>query len=474
MPLLPRRSPRAISPSGAQDDLTLPVILEFQSPTSAVLAEPVPRSARSIAWFITSMLGAVLIATGFIPVDRVVSMQGKVVSTVPTQVVMPLDIGIVRSINVAEGDRVRKGQLLARLDPTLAGSTEDALKAQVSTYSAQVARMQAEANHKPFSYTGLDRDMALQAAIYAQRRSQYEYTLENYKQQIDGLVALIARSESDAVGYRERVAVAQSLEGMRKELQRLQVGSRLNTLAAQDNRAEMARNLANAEQTADNAKSNLAAEVATRDAFMHQWDADISQQLSDATGKLSDATQSLRAAEVHSRQVELHADSDATVLSVARVSVGSVMQAGQQFLTLMPDGSPLVVQGILQGSEGGFVHLGDPVTIKFDTFQYSHYGMAYGTVRSVSADTFYGSDPTAATASVVPLPGSTTTGTVDAFYVGQVSIDRLALRDVPANFHVTPGMTVSADIKVGKRTVLEYFMSRIVPIATESLREPGS
>jgi HlyD family secretion protein len=278
------------------------------------------------------------------------------------------------------------------------------------------------------------------------------------------------------VGYRERLVVAQNLEGMRKELQRLQVGSRLNTLAAQDSRAEMARNLANAEQTADNAKSNLAAEVATRDAFIHQWDANISQQLSDATGKLSDSTQLLRAAEVHSKLVELRADSDATVLSVAKVSVGSVMQVGQQFFTLMPDGSPLVVQGILQGSEGGFVHLGDPVSIKFDTFQYSHYGMAYGTVTSVSADTFYGSDPTAAQASPVPLPTSSTTGgsTGGAFYIGQVSIDRVALRDVPANFHVTPGLTVTADIKVGKRTVLEYFMSRIVPIATESLREPGS
>jgi HlyD family secretion protein len=98
--------------------------------------------------------------------------------------------------------------------------------------------------------------------------------------------------------------------------------------------------------------------------------------------------------------------------------------------------------------------------------------MAYGTVSSVSADTFFGDDPTAAQASPVPLPSSAAGG--EAFYVGQVSIDRLELRDVPPNFHVTPGMTVTADIKVGKRTVLEYFMSRIIPIATESLREPGN
>lgn len=473
MPLLPRPSRKEISRVDPEDRLALPVILEFQSPSSAILAAPVPRAARSIGWTISSMLAACILVTAFIPVDRVVTMQGKVVSAVPTQVVMPLDIAIVRSIEVQEGDKVKKGQLLAQLDPTLAAADVSALKAQVSTYSAQVARMQAEVNHKPFTYTGIDRDMALQAAIYAQRRSQYEFTMENYKQQIDGLVALISRSESDAAGYQERLQVAQSVETMRKDLQKLQVGSRLNTLAAQDNRAEMARFLANAEQTTDNAKSNLAAEVATRDAFAHQWDADISQQLSDATGKLSDATESLRKAEVHSKLVELRADANSTVLSVAKVSVGSVMQVGQQFFTLMPDGSPLAVQGIIKGSEGGFVHLGDPVSIKFDTFLYTHYGMAYGTVANISADTFFGSDPTAAQASAVPLPSGMGAGG-EAYYVGQVNINRVDLRDVPANFHLTPGLTVTADIKVGRRTVLSYFMSRIIPIATELLREPGN
>src|ERR1700678_3551685 len=163
MPLLPRRSLKAISPLDAQDHRALPVILEFQSPSSAVLAAPVPRAARGIAWMITSMLALLVTATAVIPVDRVVTMQGKVVPQDPTLVVMPLDIGIVRSINVTQGDRVTKGQILAQLDPTMAASATDALKAQVSSYSAQVARMQAEVNHQPFAYTGTDRDMALQA-----------------------------------------------------------------------------------------------------------------------------------------------------------------------------------------------------------------------------------------------------------------------------------------------------------------------
>jgi HlyD family secretion protein len=469
MPLLPRRSRKATnSVAVLDDDPSLPAILEFQSPSSAVLADPVPLAARNITWIISSMFIACLVSAGFIPVDRVVTMRGKVISEVPTQVVQPLDSSIVRSIDVHEGEKVRAGQLLARLDPTFAAADVTALEAQVSTYSAQAARMQAEAQNQPFSYKGNDGNMALQAAIYDQRKAEYEFKLEGYKQKIDGLVSLIARSESDAAGYRDRLAVAQNLENMRRELERLNVGSRLNTLAAVDNRAEMARNLANAEQTAESAKRDLAAMIAERDGFVQQWHGDIGQQLADVMSKLSDARESLSKAELHRRLVELRADRDGTVLTVAKLSVGSVLQAGQPFFTLMPADAPLGIEGIIPGAEGGFVHVGDSVSIKFDTFEYTHYGMAYGTVRQVSADTFYGSDQMASQASPVPLPSSSS----EAFYVGQVSLDRVALRDVPPGFQVTPGMTVTADIKVGKRTVLAYFVSRVIPLATESMREP--
>lgn len=470
MPLSLRPSRKATNAVVADDDPSLPVVLEFQSPSSAVLAAPSPRGARGITWMISSLFAMCLIAMGLIPVDRVVTMRGKVVSEVPTQVVQPLEAAIVRSIDVRDGQVVKKGQLLARLDPTFATADVAALQAQVSAYEAQVARLSAEANNQAFTYHGANGDMALQAAIYDQKKAEYEFKLEGYKQKIDGLVSLIARSESDAAGYRDRLAVAQNLENMRRELERLNVGSRLNTLAAVDNRAEMARFLANAQQTAESAKRDLAAMIAERDGYVQQWHGDINQQLSDISSKLSDARESLRKADLRKKLVELRADRDGTVLTVAKVSVGSVMQAGQQFVTLVPADAPLAVDGLLPGNEGGFVHLGDPVSIKFDTFEYMHYGMAYGTVREVSADTFFSNDQQAQQASAIPLPPNSG----EAFYRSQISIDRVALRDVPPGFQITPGMTVVADIKVGKRTVLTYFLSRIVPIATESMREPGA
>ena len=162
MPLSPRPSSKAIS-TVVEDrgDPTLPVILEFQMPSTAITTAPVPRSARGIVWIVGSMLVAVLLALGLIPVDRVVTAQGRVVSRSATMVLQPLETAIVRSIDVHEGETVQAGQVLARLDPTFAAADVGALAAQVSSLQAQVSRLQAESDGQPFSYSGIDPNLAL-------------------------------------------------------------------------------------------------------------------------------------------------------------------------------------------------------------------------------------------------------------------------------------------------------------------------
>src|SRR5208282_2503514 len=135
----------------APDDPTLPAILEFQWPSTAIVNAPVPRSARGIVWVVASMVLALVIISALIPIDRVVTAQGIVVSKSPTILVQPLDTAIVRSIDVHEGQQVKAGQLLARLDPTFAAADLATLAAQVSSFDAQVARLKAEAEGKPFS-----------------------------------------------------------------------------------------------------------------------------------------------------------------------------------------------------------------------------------------------------------------------------------------------------------------------------------
>ena len=414
------------------------------------------------------MVATLIVATGLIPIDQVVTAKGIVVSQSPTIVVQPLDTSIVRAINVREGQRVRAGDVLARLDSTFAAADAAALVAQVTSLEAEVSRLQAEAAEKPFTYSGLDPSWVLQLAIHAHRMAEFESKLDNFQHKAAELSSVISRAESDAAGFRERLKVAQTVEDMRKQLEVLQAGSKLQLLSATDNRAEMARSLAYAEQTAEGAKRDQAAVEADRSAYVQGWRADVSQKLAEATDKLNNAREQLNKATLRRKLVELRSERDAVVQSVAKVSVGSVLQSGQQFITLVPADAPLEVEANVFGRDSGFVHVGDQVAVKFDTFPYSQYGMAEGTVRIVSPSSFNAQDEARNPTSAVPVAPTT----ADPFYRARIAIDRVALHDVPQDFQVTPGMPVTADIKVGKRTVLKYLLGMVVPIAHEGMREP--
>jgi hemolysin D len=467
MPLLLTRSP-ATSSTIRLDDPTLSAIVEFQSPTAALVAAPVPRAARGTVWAIGCMFAACLAAMGLIPIDRVVTAQGKVVSKASTMVVQPLETSIIHSINVREGQQVRSGDVLAQLDPTFASADVGALQAQVSSLEAAVSRMQAEVEERPFEYSGLDPPLSLQAAIYAQREAERRLKLEYYRQKIDGLTSTVARSTADIAAFRERLLVAQNLEAMRKKLEALQAGSRLNTLIATDSRLEIERSLSTAMNTGETARAELAAMTAERDGYVQNWRAQIAQTLSEESRKLSDARGALNKATLRRQLVELRADRDAVVLTVAKVSEGSVLQPGEQFITLVPAGALLEVEANIAGRDDGFVHIGAPVAVKFDTFPSSQYGLAYGTVRTISADSFTVQDSAKTrSGSVAGNPGST-----DPYYSARITLDDMKLRGVPAGFHIGPGMPVTADIKVGKRTVLAYLLGRILPVMSEGMREP--
>jgi HlyD family secretion protein len=453
--------------SGSNDP-TLPTILEFQWPSTAIVNAPVPLLARGIVWIIASMVVTLIVVTGMIPVDRVVTARGIVVSQSPTILVQPLDTAIVRSIDVHEGQQVRAGQVLAHLDPTFATADVNTLEAQLSSIEAEISRLKAETVGQRFNYAGPDQNRLLQAVIYAHRKAEFDATVANFARKHDQLDSEISRSQSDAAGYAERLKVAEKLERMNQQLLTANIVSESSTLSATDNRAEMARSLANAQQTAVASRHERAALASERDAYIQNWRANVAQSLAEASSKASDVLAQLDKAKLHWQKVELRSPRDAIVQSVAKVSVGSVLQSGQQFLTLVPIDTPLEIEANISGRDNGFVHVGDLVAIKFDTFPYSQYGMAKGMVKVVSPDAFTAQTEARNPTSSVPVPPSN----VDPFYRTRIGIDQMALHDVPIGFRVNPGMPVTADIKVGKRTVLKYLFGWLMPVAHEGMREP--
>jgi hemolysin D len=441
-------------------------LLEFESATAALLATPVKPAARSMLWIVVSLVVACATAAALIPIDMAVTAAGRVVALQPTVVVQPLETAIVRAINVREGQVVRAGELLARLDATFSAADAGALESQVRSFQAEVDRLSAEAANSPYRPTTSDSAAAVQAAMYGQRHAQYRSQIESYTQKISSLEAQLTRAQGDVKAFTERVAIASEIEAKRRELERLQVGSQMNRLGAQDQRIEMQRNLTDATGAAERASRDLQQMMAERDSFEQQWKAQVNQELHERSRSLNDAKENLRKATLRHQLVDLRADQDAVVLTVAKVSVGSVMQSGDQFITLVPVASPLEIEARIAGADAGYVHEGENVAVKFDTFPYVQYGMAQGSVRTMSADSFIGSEETQRGA-VVNQSQPTA-----AYYKVRIAVDEIKMHDVPGGFQLKPGMPVTADIKVGRRNILSYLFARLLPVGLEGMREP--
>ena len=302
-------------------------------------------------------------------------------------------------------------------------------------------------------------------AIYGQRQAQYRSQIESYTQKIRSLQAQLSRAQSDVKAFTERTEIAAEIESKRRELERMQAGSQMNRLAAQDQRIEMQRNLTDATGAAERADRDLRQMTAEREAFEQQWKAQVGQELHERSRSLNDAKEGLRKATLRRQLVELRADQDAVVLTVAKVSVGSVMQSGDQFITLVPVASPLEIEARVTGADAGYVHESEKVTIKFDTLPYVQYGMAEGSVRTVSADSFVGHEETQRSA-------INSQSQTPAFYKARIAIDKLKMHDVPDGFQLKPGTPVTADIKVGRRNILSYLFARVLPVGLEGMREP--
>jgi hemolysin D len=481
--MLRLRLPKAFSanassgaPSGtassamAQAGEPLPLaVLEFQSPTAAIIATPLPAMAGYTNYFVSALVVSLFLVAGFMHTDRLVVGTGVLVSASPDSSIQAFNASsIVQDIRVRAGQLVTKGQVLATLDPTDASADLSSLTQEEEGYSAEVDQLEAQEDGKPYLGDPANPQAALQLQTYNQQVGQYNFTIQDYTQKISGLQTQIDGANAQAAYYRQRLGIAANVETMRKSLQQLQVGSKLDTLAATDDRVDIQSELANAVSTADTAQRQLASQVAERDGFIQQWRANISQQLLTAINNLAQARQQLAHAQLADQLVALTAPQDSIVQSIASISVGSVLQPGQPLMDLAPVNAPLSLEVDIDAQQSGYVHVGDPAIIKFATLPFLQFGNAKGVVTSISPESFNPLDQTAAQVDGAPLPG----GPQGLYYKAAISLDVLNLHNVPEGFRLVPGMPVEADMKVGRNTILGYFFERILPVAYNSMHEP--
>ncbi len=440
------------------------IVRLFQSETAEILEAPEPRGVRSMVYLLGAFLIGLVVLSLVTRLDRVVtSLSANIVTVQPTVVVQALDPSIIKTLEVREGQRVKAGDVLATLDPTFAAADVDALKLQIASLNAQVARCEAELAGRPFEAPE-DPDPAsaryaqLQKSYYAQRKAQFEGQIRAYNEQIAQVTGTIAKLENNQARYADRAKLAKEVEQMRATLAAAQVGSRLNLLAATDQKTELLRNLEFDRNSLVESQHQLQATTATRNAFVQQWLGEASKELVTARNQRDAALQQLEKASKKKDLVRLVAAEDSVVLKMAKLSVGSVLKEGDALIYLAPLRSPVEVEARIHSRDVGFIRPGDPVRIKLDAFNFIEHGMADGTVRWISEGAFATNEDTNAS--------------TEPYYKVRVELTNVNLHNVPDSFRLIPGMTLQADVHIGTRSVLMYIVNGAVQGMNEAMREP--
>ena len=439
------------------------IIRQFQSEADAITEAPHPRWARLTVLSLAGLFAGVILILCVTKIDRVVtSVGGKLVSTERLNVFQALDPSIIKSIDVREGDEVKQGQVLATLDPTFAAADVQQLKQQVAALRAQIVRDDAQLNNRPFvtpQETDPDaiKSVAVQREYYNQQVAQYKAQLNSYDAKINQTQATIQKYQTDASRYQQREDIAKQIEDMRATLAAHGTGSQYNLLVSQDTRVDMLRTLEYDHNSLVEAQHTLASQIADRDAFVQQWSAQLSQDLVTARSNLDTAQASLDKALRHHDLVRLTAAEPSVVLTVAKLSVGSVLKEGDTLLTLMPSASPVEAEVRISARDVGFVRPGDRCVLKIEAFNYMEHGTAEGTVRWISDNAFTTDD---------------NGQPIDAYYIARCGIGAMHFVNVPPKFRLIPGMTLEADVNVGTRSVAMYLLGGFLRDFGESMREP--
>ncbi|MDE3175699.1 MAG: HlyD family type I secretion periplasmic adaptor subunit [Pseudomonadota bacterium] len=444
-------------------EVSLAIVREYQSEIAALREQPYPRGAGMTIHILSAFLA---VGIGFMYVSRidrsVSSSSGAIAPVNPPIVYQALDPSIIRTLDVKEGQRVGKGQVLATLDPTFATATVNQLRAQIDGLRIQIARDTALIAQAPLNYPApssdqIGRYQRENLEYYRQQMAQYKAGMDSYDQKIATLRATIEKYKVEETRYASEADVTQQIEQMRVKLEQHGTGSMLNLLTSTQAKIETQRSADYARNSRIEAEHTLASTQADQKSSQEQFKATVSADLMTARNSLEAALPQLDAALKHQELVRWTAPEDCIILTIApNMSIGSVVSQGTTVITLMPVRNPIEAMVQISSSNIGFVRPGDAATLKVDAFHASEYGSFDGTVKWVGDNAYS------------QLNGQP----VSPYYNVEISIDRNKLVNVPPTAALLPGMTLTADIKVGSRSIWDYVMGGLMRGIGESMREP--
>jgi HlyD family secretion protein len=435
--------------------------IEFLPDADAIERGPLPKFVRLTLHLLLLVFVSFIVWACVSPVDKVVIAHGRLVNPLPNIVVQPLDTSIIQSIEVRVGQIVKKGQVLATLDPTFTAADESQLRVRLQSLDTQTAGLRAELSGSAGAAvtSGSSVDAQLQSQLSSERKANFAAQKNKMDQNIARLRAGLETNKHDQVILAQRVKALREVEAMQEQLMAEQFGAKMHLLEARDRRLGVERDMDMQRNKAIEMASELASAEAERSAFDKSWRQKTMEDLLSASRDRDGINEQLAKADKRLKMIQMVAPADGVVLEIGKLSVGSIVREAEALFTLVPLGAELEAEVQIDSLDIGYIKQGAKVHLKVDAFSFMKHGMLEGTVRTISQDSFKRD------------AAEKNGGGMDAYYLSRIPYTG-ELKKMTPGARLLPGMTLSAEIVVGHRTVMSYLLYPLTRALDESIREP--
>lgn len=436
--------------------------IEYQPDAIELVNQRLPWWGRYGMVWIGLFFAAVLIWACVCDMDIIVEGIGRVVSADPPITMKPWQTTVIESVDVKVGDRVKAGQKLITFDPTLARADEARLNKDRDTYTAQLERLKCEFEGRTYAPAQTSNpDVERQLALYRQRKGYFDEKIKYYDSSIRRIDEAMASRRATLANLERQLKAINKILDMYSGLHKKEAVSTKEYLQAQISQLQTEADADATRNSLQEYEQSRQTTIADRNSFIQDWKQNVSEQLIAADKYLNDTLKTLDKVKMQESYVLLRAPSDAMVHEIAAFSKGSAVREAEPLITLIPLNGEMLLEAEIPTRDIGKVKIGDKVRIKLTAFPYQKYGTLDGVIESISEDAFSRQSQ---------MNEDIGKANARAFYRSRIRISG-KLRNLD-NFRLIPGMEAQAEIKVGKRKVIEYLLYPLLKSLDEAAREP--
>ncbi|MGE4407033.1 HlyD family type I secretion periplasmic adaptor subunit [Pseudomonas sp.] len=428
-----------------------------------VLQAEIQSAHPTAAWVLYAIVAFFTIAllwAAFARIDEAARGEGKVIPSSQVQLIQNLEGGILKKINVHEGDIVEAGQVIMEIDDTSLSSSLGELRAKMFGAQAKVARLTAETQGAPLAFPPYllaeARDAAsAESDLMRAREDALETQISILRQQLDQRQQELTELKTKIEQSQNNLALAQQELNITEPLAASGVVSKVQVLRLRRDIATLKGDIANSQAAIPRAESAIREANQRISEKYRSFRADAGKELVEAQTQLAGIEEVLKGAQDKVARTEVRSLVRGVVKTLNVTTIGGVIKPGMDMAEIVPLDDTLLVEAKITPRDVAFLRPGQDAMVKFTAYDSSIYGGLKGKLERISAD-----------ALIDPNDRNNT-----AYFKIVVKTDKNYLEHDGKHLPIMPGMIANVDILTGSRTILDYLMKPILKTRERALRE---